>query len=337
MGFFSFSSKARNNPIAFHAVCAALSFSRTCRQDTHVAQISFKQLQAFVAVADLQSFRRAADKLNTTQPNISSRITTLEAQIGHRLMARDAGSVRLSPMGEKLLIQARAVLQAMDGFLLTAEDDSLFDGTLRIGVTEMIVHTWLGAFFAALKARFPNIDVDLTVDLSLNLSDALLERRIDLALQNGPFHHETTGNTDLGPLPMMWVGSPKLEMGTKVLSLRDLAQHPVLTHARGTIPYRQMQEHFAAFPNISVRHVSSSNLAACHQMTRDGLGVACLPEAMVRDDLAQGTLVPLRYLWVPDALQFFARFDADTCPSFVSAAAELAQIEAQTHASTIKE
>ena len=85
-----------------------------------MAQISFKQLQAFVAVADLQSFRRAADRLNTTQPNISTRIAGLETQIGHSLMTRDAGSVRLTPMGEKLLLEARNVLLSMDRFLLTA-------------------------------------------------------------------------------------------------------------------------------------------------------------------------------------------------------------------------
>ncbi len=297
-----------------------------------MAQISLKQLQAFVAVADLQSFRRAAERLNTTQPNISTRIAGLESQIGHSLMARDAGSVRLSPMGEKLLPEARNVLLSLDKFLLTAADDTLFDGTLRIGVTEMIVHTWLGEFFAVLKERFPNIDMDLTVDLSVNLSRALFERRIDLALQSAPFDRQMSGNDDLGPLPMLWVGSPKLGLSDKVLSLHDLAQHPVLTHARGTIPYNQMQDHFAGFSDVSVRHVSSSNLAACHQMTRDGLGVACLPEAMVRDNLANGTLDTLRYLWVPDALRFYARYDADTCPSFVGAAAELAQQVAQAHA-----
>lgn len=297
-----------------------------------MAQISLKQLQAFVAVADLQSFRRAADRLNTTQPNISTRIAGLEGQIGHSLMTRDAGSVRLTPMGEKLLLEARNVLLSMDRFLLTAADDSLFDGTLRIGVTEMIVHTWLGEFFTALKERFPNIDMDLTVDLSVNLSRALTERRIDLALQSAPFERQISGNADLGQLPMLWVGSPKLGLSGKVLSLHDLAQHPVLTHARGTIPYNQMQDHFGAFSDVSVRHVSSSNLAACHQMTRDGLGVACLPEAMVREDLANGTFDTLRYLWVPDALHFYARYDADTCPSFVGAAADLAQQVAQVHA-----
>lgn len=297
-----------------------------------MAQISLKQLQAFVAVADLQSFRRAADRLNTTQPNISTRIAGLEGQIGHSLMTRDAGSVRLSPIGERLLPEARNVLLSLDRFLLTAADDTLFDGTLRIGVTEMIVHTWLGEFFTALKDRFPNIDMDLTVDLSVNLSRALMEHRIDLALQSAPFDRQISGNDALGPLPMLWVGSPKLGLSSKVLSLHDLAQHPVLTHARGTIPYNQMQDHFSAFSDVSVRHVSSSNLAACHQMTRDGLGVACLPEAMVWDDLANGTLETLRYLWVPDALDFVARYDADTCPSFVRAAAELAQKIAQDHA-----
>ncbi len=298
-----------------------------------MAQISLKQLQAFVAVADLSSFRRAADRLNTTQPNISTRIASLEAQLGHNLMTRDAGSVRLSPMGEKLLAEARNVLLAMDGFLLAADDDTLFDGTLRIGVTEMIVHSWLGEFFSALKNRFPNIDVDLTVDLSMNLSRELFERRIDLALQSGPFGRQMSGTEDLGALPMHWVGAPSLGFGNRLLSLQDLAQHPFLTHARGTIPFEQLQDHIAAFPDVSVRHVSSSNLAACHQMTRDGLGVACLPEAMVRDDLANGTLTQLRYLWVPDALHFAARFDADTCPSFVRATAELAQQVARTHLS----
>lgn len=59
-----------------------------------MAQVSLKQLEAFVAVADLGTFRRAAERLNTTQPNISARIAQLEAQMKVSLMERDAGSVR---------------------------------------------------------------------------------------------------------------------------------------------------------------------------------------------------------------------------------------------------
>ena len=63
-----------------------------------MAGLRLRQLEAFVAVAEQGSFRRAADRLNTTQPNISARIAALEAQLGQRVMDRDAGRVALTPV-----------------------------------------------------------------------------------------------------------------------------------------------------------------------------------------------------------------------------------------------
>lgn len=289
-----------------------------------LAQISLKQLEAFVQVADLGSFRRAAEKLHTTQPNISSRIAGLEEQLGLKLMDRDAGSVRLTPVGETLLAKARDVLKSMDAFFVAAGDEHLFDGVLRLGVTEMIVHSWLGDFLSALTERFPNIDVDLTVDYSANLSTSLFNRSIDLALQSGPFNRQTSANIELGSFDMIWVAEPKLGFTDRVLSMADLAERPILTHARGTLPYEQLKDHVQKLPETSVRLVASTNMSACLQMTRNGLGIACLPEVMVRDDIKSGVLAPLRYLWVPDPLWFRARYDGETAPSYVAQAAELA-------------
>ncbi|WP_342448891.1 LysR family transcriptional regulator [Mameliella alba] len=103
-----------------------------------MGQITVKQLEAFVQVAHLASFHRAAERLNTTQPNISTRISALESLLRLRLFNRDAGSVRLTPTGRKILPRARAVLTAMDGFVAAAGEDHLFEGVLRLGVTEMI-------------------------------------------------------------------------------------------------------------------------------------------------------------------------------------------------------
>lgn len=290
-----------------------------------MADISIKQLQAFVHVADLGSFRRAADRLNTTQPNISARIAGLETRLGLRLMQRDAGSVRLTARGEHLLLRARAVLHALDEFVGAADDDTLFDGVLRLGVTEMIVHSWLGPCLRALKQRFPNVLIDLTVDLSANLSGALFSRGLDLALQSGPFNRQATGSVALGRYPYIWVASPDLGIADRVLALQDLAAHPLLTHARGTLPFEQLAEHVSYFPDVQVRLVASTNMVACLQMTMDGLGIACLPRAMVRRELAEGALVSLRYLWVPDDLAFWARYDASTAPLFVAEAARIAR------------
>ena len=103
--------------------------------------INIKQVEAFVLAAELGSFRRAGDMLNTTQPNISARIAALEGLLNRKLLDRDAGSVTLTPAGGALLGKARAILSSVDDLLVAANEPELFHGRLRLGVTELIVHS----------------------------------------------------------------------------------------------------------------------------------------------------------------------------------------------------
>jgi len=286
---------------------------------------NLKQLEAFVWVADLGSFRKAADRLNTTQPNISFRISTLESVLDATLMERDAGSVRLTSKGLELLDHARKVLSTTDSFLEAANQETLLNGVLRLGVTEMIVHTWLRDFLKTLKERYPNVTVELTVDLSANLEKELFDRSIDLALQSGPFSRQTSGNAELGVFPLIWIASPETGLHKKTrVKLEDLVQFPVLTHSRGTAPYEAVANHFALRRDLPVRLVPSSNLAACIHMAIDGFGVATVPASMVTDELASGELSRIKYSWTPESLRFSARYDAEKSAQFVMKAAEIA-------------
>jgi DNA-binding transcriptional LysR family regulator len=284
-------------------------------------------------VADLGSFRKAADRLNTTQPNISSRIAALESVLDVTLMQRDAGSVRLTSKGQVLLEHARRVLRATESLVEAANQDALVDGQLRLGVTEMIVHTWLRDFTRLLKERYPQITVELTVDLSANLEKELFERSIDLALQSAPFSLQTSGMEDLGVYPMVWIAAPETGLHRQAkVSIEDLVRYPILTHARGTAPYTEVAAHFAARRDPAARLVPSSNLAACIHMAIDGFGVAAVPAAMVSEELAAGELVLVNYGWTPGSLSFSARYDADRTAQFVARAAEIASETAHGYA-----
>ena len=183
----------------------------------------------------------------------------------------------------------------------------------------------LREFLKALTDRFPNISVELTVDMSVNLTKELFERSIDLALQNGPFNRQTSGIEDLGSYPLVWVASPTSELRTRVdVTLADLAEQPILTHARNTALFTQVSEHFATRRDISPRFVPSSNLAARLHMTLNGMGIATLPAAMVSNELVSGELLRIDYDWAPQSLHFLARYDAEKSPRFVAKAAELA-------------
>jgi len=286
-------------------------------------RLNLKQLEAFVWVADMQSFRRAAERLNTTQPNISARIASLESALNTQLMTRDAGSVRLTRKGQELLSHARRVLDATEALVVAADQKGLLSGTLRLGVTEMIVHTWLRDYLRALKDDYPNLVVELTVDLSVNLEKGLAERTLDLALQNGPFSRMSSGEITLGSYDMVWVAAPEIAPGG-IATAEDLAQHPILTHARNTRLFDEVSAHFAMRRDLDVRLVPSSNLAACLHMTLDGMGIATLPRAMVSGELARGALCEIRYDWSPAPLDFYARYDAERAAHSVVTCAEAA-------------
>ncbi len=290
--------------------------------------VTLKQLETLIWVADLGGFRRAAERMNTTQPNVSSRIAGLEAALGQRLMQRDAGSVVLTPAGEQVLAHARTVLRATEDLVLAVGDASRFEGVLRLGVTEMIAQTWLDGFLQRVQQRYAAVQLELTVDRSLVLTEMLADRRLDLALQSAPFDRRVSGEVALGDYPFVWVAAPELEFCDGALSLRDLARLPILTHARGTVPYEQLSGHLTGQQSsVDTRRITSSNLAACMRMAAKGMGVACLPEAMVRGDIQAGRLQRLDYGWVPDPLRFAARFDAERSAGFVARAAELAAVE----------
>lgn len=284
---------------------------------------NLKQLEAFVWVADLQSFRRAAERLNTTQPNISARIAGLEQALGTTLMTRDAGSVRLTGKGQDLLAHARRVLDATDALIVAADQKALIEGTLRLGVTEMIVHTWLRAYLRRLKEVYPRLTVELTVDFSVNLEKGLAERSLDLALQNEPFSRLATGQLEIGEYELIWVASPDLNLPASQ-TIETLSTQPILTHARDTRLFEEVAAHFGNRRDLAPRLVPSSNLAACQTMTIDGMGIAALPLAMVQQDLRSGSLTQLRYSWAPEPLHFFARFDAERTPRVVAEAAAVA-------------
>jgi DNA-binding transcriptional LysR family regulator len=293
-------------------------------------RLNLKQLEAFVWVADLQSFRRAAERLNTTQPNISARIAGLEKALGTTLMTRDAGSVRLTGKGQELLAHARRVLDASDALIVAADQKALIEGTLRLGVTEMIVHTWMRDYLRRLKEVYPRLAVELTVDFSVNLEKGLAERTLDLALQNEPFSRLATGQLEIGTFDLIWVAAPHLGLAA-AQTTETLAMQPILTHARDTRLYEEVAAHFGARRDLAPRLVPSSDLAACQTMAIDGMGVAVLPVAMVEDDLRSGALMQLNYDWAPEPLHFFARYDEERAARFVAEAATIAVEVAKDH------
>ena len=290
------------------------------------SQITLKQLEAFAFVVDTGTFRAAATALGTTQPNISSRISALETALDVALLYRDAGSVRLTERGQELLVLTRDILRAGEALLEAAGRQDLIEERLRLGVTELVACTWLQTFLRQVRHEYPNLRVELEVDLSRQIEERLREGRIDLALQNGPFAFQATGELPLAEESYVWVANndlaKELGRGSSVARFFDKA---VLTHARHTGAGRALHELAATRGYEAGKIVHSSALSACLPMVSEGLGVALLPRSLVWEEIQEGRLSELRSDWIAPPLSFYARYNADRAPRFVARACEIAE------------
>jgi DNA-binding transcriptional LysR family regulator len=255
--------------------------------------VNLRFLEAFVWVARLSSFKAAADKLCTTQAGISSRIATLEEQLGVRLFERDRRSVTLTFQGSELLPMAESMLELQGRMRAAVGAPGVSSGTLRIGVMETVVHTWLPALLSRFSRRYPQITIELQSDTSPRLRDELLRGRLDVAFQTEAIAEGFIENRGIAMLAMRWVAAPALPLAGP-LRLEDIAEQPIISFQRESIVYRSV---LAAAGSTELRaplRVSFfSSLAAMIELAKTGFGVAPLPVAVVQREVERGDLVLL--------------------------------------------
>ncbi|AOY86898.1 LysR family transcriptional regulator [Marinobacter salinus] len=286
--------------------------------------MNFKHLETFIWVATLGSFRKAAERQCTTQPAISTRIAALEEELGVKLFERESGRSMLTTKGQELLPYAEKIIFMSQQLRKRADKVALLSGILRLGVSETIVHSWLPHFFRELHETIPNLDVEMTVDVSGNLRAGLMDRTLDLAFLMGPVSEPKVENRELCSFPLLWVASPDLKLPDRVLKLEELANWPIITYARNTKPFAEISQKFSELDDLPARFYSSSSLAACRRLARDGIGVSTLPLSVIADELENGSLVELNAVWKPSQLAFTASYPSVPFNPIAELAASLA-------------
>jgi DNA-binding transcriptional LysR family regulator len=250
----------------------------------------FKAIETFMWVVTLGSFRGAAQKLHTTQPAISQRIAQLEREVGVRLLQRDRRMVLPTPSGRQMMVYAEKLMGLRSEMLATVGDRSAMRGVLRLGVAETIVHTWLPQLIKRVNHVYPNLSLEIEVDVTSNLQSRLLAQEIELALLLGPLTAPTISNRVLCDYPVGFLASPALGLGKRLLTVHDLAKFPIITFPRKTSPYEVVSSLFNRPELPPMRLHASASLATVIHMAIEGLGIAVIPTAIVENELADGRL-----------------------------------------------
>jgi DNA-binding transcriptional LysR family regulator len=136
-------------------------------------------VKAFVAIADLHSFTRAAEALATTQGAISVKLKRLEDRVGQKLIERTPRQVRLSAQGAVFLEAARDFLAAHDRAVAGL---SSARRRFRLGIAAHVGGPEVPTLLARLNAHDPALTIEARLDDSRDLLDAFDRGEIDAAI-----------------------------------------------------------------------------------------------------------------------------------------------------------
>ena len=291
-----------------------------------------RSLEIFYWVATFSSFRRASEQVNTTQPAVSQRIAALEHEFGP-LLERRTRDVTLTDKGRELLRYAERFLALRAEMVAALASPATMTGTLRLGVSETIVQTWLMRFVERMRAAFPGVSVDIAVDISPNMQAALVNNDIDLALLVGPITLPNLVNRSLCSVSVAWIASPQLVDANKTLSLSELLSHPLITYPKNTSPYVELRDLILRANHPPPQIHTSASLATIIKMTVERLGICLIPPDVVRREIAAGELHILPTTVNLSPITFTATYASRPDYHLVDEAARIAQEVAGTASS----
>jgi DNA-binding transcriptional LysR family regulator len=145
--------------------------------------ISLEQLQAFVAAAETGSFSAAARLLRKAQSAVSTQVANLETDLGLVLFNRVGRNPVLTAAGERLLLEARVVLDRREHLIGVASSlEHRVESRLVVAIDELYPEHALGALFAEFARHFPFVEMELLFPLMEDVSRLVQDGKADLGI-----------------------------------------------------------------------------------------------------------------------------------------------------------
>ena len=249
-------------------------FRDNCRDDMNLRDLSY-----LVAVAEHRHFGRAAEACHVSQPTLSTQIKKLEEYLGVTLIERNNRQVLLTPVGEKIVEQARTVLRETDQLVKTAA----ISGT--DGAELAAIATLSAEGQAAAREQFPDLEIQLIEAQTRVISRELRAGRLDAVIVALPLDEDAVNSVPLYVEPFYVAVSPSHEFCRRnSITSRDLEQAEVLLLEDGHCLRDQALDVCKQSGAVENTNFSATSIETLRHMVSANIGITLMPELAVEDD-----------------------------------------------------
>ena len=267
---------------------------------------SLRKLQYLVKLHELRHFGKAAEACFVSQSTLSAGISDLESGLDRLLVERDRHNMTFTPVGEELVLQAQAILQATNQFVETAEKSGqLFESTLRLGIIPTIAPYVLPAYLEKLANRYPKLSVLVREDLTDNLLALLRNGELDLLVIALPYPTDAVECLSLYTDSLRLIHHPESQFISTASdsSLDNLPENSVLLLEDGHCLRKHTLSTCRLFSSAQINSFSTNSLASIVQMVRYDRGVSFIPDMAIKNGVLDGTNIDVHQGSISEGVQ----------------------------------
>jgi LysR family hydrogen peroxide-inducible transcriptional activator len=270
--------------------------------------MNLRDLRYFIAVAETLHFGHAAKRCFVSQPTLSGQLKKLENEIGVTLFERTNKAVAITPIGEQLLVHARASVAAADALseLAGSYKDPL-SGPLRVGAIPTLSTYLMPLILGPLRQHYPQMRLILSEEITEVLLQRLRNREIDVALVATPVDDPALQSRDLFDEPFWLVHPRDSELYTHdEISQQDLDGMELLLLTEGHCLAQQVMKvcHREQRSDAGeMADLGAASLETLLQLVGAGFGSTLIPALAVRGGWMTDTGVIARPIDLPDSFR----------------------------------
>lgn len=285
---------------------------------------TLKDLEAFYWVATLGTVQAAADKLCVTQPAVTKRLRSVEAYATSQLFVGPR-KASLTQKGRELLDKSEVLMANTLRLEKMRNPSPQPIRNVLIGTAELVALTWMTRFVSGIREAYPDINVQVIVDLSANLHEMVKNGQIDLAIIPDIYPSSKVEKVALCPVKFGWLCPPNSIPRGAIVSLHELAEFPIIGQGDASVVTAIAMQLFTQIGVEPKTINGGNNILVLASLIEAGFGISYLPIGLFQKQLKRGALQLARTDWPQPLVDYCASFLKAPINPVCTAIAELAR------------
>ncbi|KAA9022244.1 LysR family transcriptional regulator [Niallia endozanthoxylica] len=253
--------------------------------------MDLKNVYTFVTVARKMSFAETAHFLHLSQPSVTSRIQTLEQELGKSLFIRSKRAIKLTKEGEAFLPYALKLLEIES--IVKDKLSSLnvtLEGKVTIGATALWSVYILPAILGNILKNYPGIELQMLTGNTVQITQMLMQDQIDIGLVSSKVKKQEVKQYSLSSYELSVVCSPDHSFAERKVDMKELLKAPMVTYQQKSDAWSQIRKIYSEHGATLNVVMELNQIEAAKQMVRYSSFICILPTISIKEELEKGLL-----------------------------------------------